>query len=110
MTHLSRLHIIEDNTAKRSVEITGTATIGRAIESDIVVDETTVSRRHALLSAQPEGGLVLIDLGSTNGSFVNGVQVPPDELVWLADGDVITLGRAMLRYNVAVLAMPIEAH
>lgn len=91
--------IIEDDGAKRAVEVTGTATIGRASDSDIVVNETTVSRCHALLFAQPEGRLVLIDLGSTNGSFVNGVQAPPGELVWLADGDVITLGRAMLCYH-----------
>src|SRR6266508_3202996 len=97
MTITSRLYITEDNRAGRIIEVTGMATIGRASDSDIVVDEATVSHRHALLSPQLEG-VVLIDLGSTNGSFVNGVQAPPDEVVWLADGDVITLGRGVLRY------------
>ncbi len=97
MTITSRLYITEDNRLGRTVEVTRMATIGRASDSDILVDETTVSHRHALLFPQPEG-VVLIDLGSTNGSFVNGVQAPPDEVVWLADGDVITLGRVVLRY------------
>ena len=97
MPSASRLYITEDDRLGRIIEVTGMATIGRASDSDIVVDEATVSHRHALLSLQPEG-IVLIDLGSTNGSFVNGVQAPPDEVVWLADGDVITLGRAVLRY------------
>jgi pSer/pThr/pTyr-binding forkhead associated (FHA) protein len=97
MSRASRLYITEDDRAGRIVEVTGMATIGRASDSDIVVDEATVSHRHALLSPLPEG-VVLIDLGSTNGSFVNGVQAPPDEVVWLADGDVIKLGCVVLRY------------
>jgi len=40
-----------------------------------------------------------MDLGSTNGTFVNDVQAPPDESVRLADGDVITLGQVVLRYH-----------
>jgi pSer/pThr/pTyr-binding forkhead associated (FHA) protein len=97
MTTASRLYITENHREGRIVEVAGIATIGRANDSDIVIDEATVSHRHALLSRQSEGA-VLIDLGSTNGSFVNGVQAPPDEVVWLADGDVITLGRVVLRY------------
>jgi pSer/pThr/pTyr-binding forkhead associated (FHA) protein len=97
MTVVSRLYITEDDRAGRIVEVTNMATIGRASDSDILVNEATVSHRHALLAPQPEG-VVLIDLGSTNGSFVNDVQAPPDEVVWLADGDVIRLGRVVLRY------------
>jgi len=97
MTKASRLYISENHREGRIVEVAGIATIGRASDSDIVIAESSVSKRHALLSRQPEG-LVLIDLGSTNGSFVNGVQAPPDEVVWLADGDVIALGSVVLRY------------
>ena len=97
MTRASRLYITQKDREGRIVEVAGFATIGRANDSDIVIDESSVSKRHALLSRQPEG-VVLIDLGSTNGSFVNGVQAPPDEVVWLAHGDVITLGDVALRY------------
>jgi pSer/pThr/pTyr-binding forkhead associated (FHA) protein len=100
MTITSRLYISEDNRAGRTIEVARMAIISRASDSDILVDEATVSHRHALLFPQPEG-VVLIDLGSTNGSFVNGAQAPPDEVVWLADGDVITLGRVVLRYLAA---------
>jgi pSer/pThr/pTyr-binding forkhead associated (FHA) protein len=108
MKLVSRLYITEDDRAGRIVEVTGMATIGRASDSDIPVDEATVSHRHALLLPQPEG-VVLIDLGSTNGSFVNGVQAPPDEMVWLADGDVITLGRVVLRYIAATSTLETNA-
>ena len=100
MTITPRLYITENHRAGRTVEVTRMAIIGRASDSDILVDEATVSQRHALLFPQPEG-VVLIDLGSTNGSFVNGVQAPPDEVVWLSDGDVITLGGVVLRYRAA---------
>ena len=49
--------------------------------------EASVSRRHALLIADP-GDSTVIDLDSTNGTFVNGVQAPPDEAVRIVDGDV----------------------
>jgi pSer/pThr/pTyr-binding forkhead associated (FHA) protein len=52
--------------------------------------DTNVSRKHA--EVRPEGaGFILSDLGSTNGTFVNGVRITQHEL---ADGDVITFGGA----------------
>src|SRR5207248_72932 len=59
----------------RRVSIEGEpVTIGRQAECDVVLDDTNVSRRHAEVRRQGDG-YVLVDLGSTNGSKVNGAQV-----------------------------------
>jgi len=100
MNQSPRIHIIEVGQSERSIELRGTATVGRETNNDIVLDEITVSRCHALLLARPEG-IALVDLESTNGTRVNDTCAPPDELVPLKDGDVITLGRVVLRYHAA---------
>ncbi|MEV5974066.1 FHA domain-containing protein [Streptomyces sp. NPDC051921] len=46
--------------------------IGRAADNDLVVDDLTVSRRHAELRAEPDGTYWIHDLGSHNGTFLNG--------------------------------------
>ena len=70
----------------------GTARIGRGTDNEIVLVDDRVSRRHGQLSAR-QGNLVFIDLGSTNGSFVNGTRVR--EIV-LGSGDVVRLGNSTL--------------
>ncbi len=62
-----------------------------------------VSRRQALLLRLPDGGLILRDLGSANGTQVNGVEVVPWADVPLRDGDTIAVG-AWTR--IAVRALP----
>jgi hypothetical protein len=62
--------------------------IGRDSDNDLVLLDARVSRWHGLLAAR-QGGLVYTDLGSTNGSFVNGVRVRE---VALGPGDVLQLG------------------
>jgi pSer/pThr/pTyr-binding forkhead associated (FHA) protein len=64
--------------------------IGRS-GADLEVDDRGVSRRHARLSRGPDGGWTLTDLGSTNGTFVNGVRV---RVARLRDGDEIRVGAA----------------
>jgi len=54
-------------------------TIGRAPSSDVVIDDPTVSAQHASLTKAPSG-YRLKDLGSTNGTQINGVSITDDEL------------------------------
>jgi hypothetical protein len=69
--------------------------IGRLSACDISIADPNVSRRHAEI--QPRGeNWVLVDLGSTNGTRVNGVRV--DEHV-LLDGDEITIGTATITFD-----------
>ena len=69
--------------------------IGRDLSNDIVINDPEISRRHARLYIQ-DGSFVLEDLGSTNGSSVNGQRLVspytlhPDEVITL--GERITLG------------------
>lgn len=70
-------------------------TIGRLTESVLVLEDPNVSRQHAEI--RPTGnGFVLADLGSTNGSKVNGVKV--SERV-LQDGDELTFGGTSFRFE-----------
>jgi adenylate cyclase len=70
-----------------------TLIVGRASSSDIPLLDPTISRRHAELSCAP-AGVRLRDLGSSNGTFVNGTRV---EAVTLVDGDVVTFGQVPFR-------------
>lgn len=72
-------------------------TLGRAPESGILLDDFTVSRRHAHLAPVPEGYLIR-DLGSLNGTYVNRERV--EERV-LADGDELRVGGFALVYRAA---------
>ena len=65
-------------------------TMGRAPRADFVVDAALVSRVHCRLTWAGDGDLELEDLGSTNGTFVNGRKV---QKVTLKDGDKLTVGR-----------------
>jgi len=75
----------------RSVPVAGTLVLGRGADADVQLPDTGVSRRHA----QVEGNR-LLDLGSTNGTRVNGTRVTEAELV---DGDRITLGSTEIVYR-----------
>ena len=69
--------------------------IGRLPESTLVLEDPNVSRQHAEI--RPSGtGFVLADLGSTNGSKVNGIKV--SERV-LQDGDELTFGGTTFRFE-----------
>jgi len=74
----------------------GVVTIGRRIGNDVVVEHADVSRRHAEV-LRVAGGWALQDLGSTNGTYVNGDLVVR---AGLSHGDRIELGPMILRYEV----------
>jgi len=73
-------------------------TIGRAPGVDFVVDAALVSRVHCRLTLSDTNELLLEDLGSTNGTFVNGEKVPK---AVLSDGDKVTVGRIEFVVNEA---------
>ena len=73
-------------------------TMGRAPRADFVVDAALVSRVHCRFVLNDSGALELEDLGSTNGTFVNGRKVTK---VTLNDGDRLTVGRVQFVVNAA---------
>jgi hypothetical protein len=73
--------------------IDGHATVGRSEESEIFLVDPSVSRNHAALTIEADGALVE-DLGSTNGTYLNGERVAKARLM---PGDVLTFGNTQMR-------------
>lgn len=73
----------------------GRLTIGRAPDSDVFLDDFTVSRHHATLTVTT-GGAVLEDMGSMNGTYVNRRRIEGAEE--LQDGDELQIGKFRLAY------------
>ena len=71
--------------------------IGRGVEADLRLLDAEVSRLHAELRRGPDGSVVLVDAGSTNGTLVN--DLPVDQ-VRLSDGDRIRVGGTTLTFRV----------
>lgn len=87
------LEIREPGREPRRIPVAGAPIrIGRGAECELVLRDSRVSRRHARLTAR-DGVLVLTDLGSTNGTMVNGHRV--NEVV-LGAGDRIEIGESTL--------------
>lgn len=64
----------------------------RDIHPEINLNDACVSHRHAKIQRQPDGTFALLDVGSTNGTRLNGVEIQPAVRTPLHDGDQITLG------------------
>jgi pSer/pThr/pTyr-binding forkhead associated (FHA) protein len=86
------------NMEGRYLLIEGVTKAGRHPESDIFLDDITVSRRHAEISHSAEGEFVLRDVGSLNGTYVNRERI---EEARLAPGDEVQIGKFKLVYLVA---------
>jgi DNA-binding NtrC family response regulator len=71
--------------------------IGTAKANDLVLADTSVSRHHVAIAPAPRGPMIR-DLGSTNGTFVSGVEV---ERAYLVPGAAILLGNTRLRFDAA---------
>jgi pSer/pThr/pTyr-binding forkhead associated (FHA) protein len=74
---------------------TDIVTVGRHPDSDIFLDDISVSRRHANFT-RTETGYVISDLGSLNGSYVNRDRIDTD--VALTGGDEVQIGKYRLIY------------
>jgi hypothetical protein len=84
-----------DNSDAPAIVLGRLTTIGRAPESDLCLTESSVSRRHAVVSIGPNGAFIE-DLRSINGVIVNRQRVRHARI---ADGDVIELGVRRFRFT-----------
>ncbi len=86
---------LQSTSGEHSVDITTgqTIVVGRAVTTDLPVYDPTVSRRHAELFHTAQG-LTVRDLGSSNGTFVNGIRVSE---MRVKDGDVVTFGKVAFK-------------
>jgi ABC-type multidrug transport system ATPase subunit/ABC-type transport system involved in multi-copper enzyme maturation permease subunit len=78
--------------------------IGRDAANDWHIDDLVVSRFHAEIVQNEQGGFDLVDLRSANGSFVNGVMIKRRELVI---GDLISIGNITRRFTSDGLDSPV---
>jgi FHA domain/Transglycosylase SLT domain/Bacterial Ig domain len=85
----ARLSILSPNQPEREVELCGEASVGRARDNLICIDDPAVSQYHAVIEDRGDG-FWLSDLDSTNGTTVNGEPVTRERK--LRDGDLISIG------------------
>jgi hypothetical protein len=79
---------------KHPLEGRGPWSVGRSQENDIVINDPNVSRRHARIS-RADGGFVVEDLGSTNGTLLDGAPIDRERI---EGGDELTFGQSTARF------------
>ena len=95
------------NIGDRQFPLVGkTFSLGRAKDNNVVFTSNKVSRRHALVHAQGGSEFSLVDLGSSNGTHLNGRRVVHP--VALQDGDVIQIGEESMVFRLETLRTPEE--
>ncbi len=102
------LSIIQSDGSERVFDLpTTTVTLGKTPENQVIISDTAISRQHA--SIEPRDGQYLFkDLGSLNGSFLNGQRLGREEVA-LKDGDLIAIGRTRLTFRLGQVAKAPEA-
>ncbi len=76
----------------------GSTAVGRGTDSAVFLDDITVSRVHAVLERRDDGSWFVRDVGSLNGTYVNGEQVDETKL---ASGDEVQIGKFKLTFFAA---------
>ena len=87
------LFVRSDTQQGKEFEVNDVVVMGRSDETDVVLDDPYASEFHLRLVAQ-DGGLMLHDLGSTNGTYVNGRRASAP--TQLRQGDTIQVGKTVL--------------
>lgn len=83
-------------------ELNATCSIGRSPDNSLQLADSEVSRRHALIQAQGEREFWIVDLGSANGTYVNGRRISQSER--LHNGDVIRIAKSELEFCTEILS------
>lgn len=92
---MARLHY-KRGKEEREIACSALMTVGRTPPNDIVIQHPKVSRSHAIIRMLKEGEYYLVDVGSTNGTFLNGRRVMTPVL--LKNGDAITVEDCALTF------------
>jgi pSer/pThr/pTyr-binding forkhead associated (FHA) protein len=90
------LVVVRGEEEGREIELTrAQVTMGRGVDNDLVFPDIACSRRHCILE-ELGGDFVIADLGSGNGTLVNGIRI---QRAVLGDGDEIEIGSTILQFN-----------
>ncbi len=99
---MSSITVQADGAEERFALEAAVVTIGRGLEADIRIKDIKASRRHCQVVKTPEG-FKLVDLGSGNGTFVNGIQVKEQPL---KTGDQIQVGQTVIVFDAGAQEEP----
>ena len=100
---MPRLIVLRGVDEGKQFELAGpTVSVGRHSSNTVALHDTQISRRHLELRAMP-GGYRLVDLGSGNGTLLNGHPVAE---ATLRVGDAISLGQSVLMYTCLLYTSP----
>ncbi len=108
---MASISILSDGVEQKYALQAAVVTIGRGLESDIRIKDIKASRRHFQIVNSPQG-FSCVDLGSGNGTFINGVQIKTQKL---APGDKIQVGATTITFmqgapaKTAPVAAPAQA-
>src|SRR5829696_6993415 len=102
-----QLRISSGPNAGQTVEVgDGDFTIGREAGNSLVLNDTNVSRKHASLKKLPDGRATLYDLGSSNGTLVNGQRI---QSTVLSGNEQVQIGDTVFTPVIATAAAPAAA-
>jgi hypothetical protein len=90
-----RIRITSGDDAGRVIEVSGDLVLGRSQEGPGRIPDPEASRSHARVYLDPDGGLAIEDLGSTNGTFVSGTRTAEPRA--LSPGDTLRVGQTTLQ-------------
>jgi adenylate cyclase len=86
-----------ESSAGESWAVGANSSIGRSLNNQVVLPESKVSRRHAIIHSQGQHEYWLVDLGSSNGTYLNGRRV--SQPTRLQDRDQVTIGDSRLTFR-----------
>lgn len=96
---MARIILITPDKQRTTYELDGRAiTVGRTPANSIRVEDGAASRKHCLIKAVGDAW-ILTDLGSANGTKVNGSRIAKHEEIDLSDGDRIKIGKTVLAFK-----------
>jgi pSer/pThr/pTyr-binding forkhead associated (FHA) protein len=96
---MAKLTVLTEGFTDRSFEVKPEkTTVGRLEENSVCIPEASVSSHHCELWLKGDD-VVVKDLGSTNGSFINELQLAADKEAILRPGQILRLGQVQLRFE-----------
>ncbi|MBW1915868.1 MAG: FHA domain-containing protein, partial [Deltaproteobacteria bacterium] len=104
-----KIFIMSGNDQGQSYEVEGDRmTIGRGSGNEVRIRETAVSRNHLRIVKKGSSYLIL-DLNSTNGTFVKGTPITPGEEIEVEEGIPVTLGKTLISIGKECQRIPRQA-
>ncbi len=99
------IQITDPDGKQRTTPVRGTLTIGRQVGNDLLLSDQRISRQHAAIACD-DAGCHITDLGSSNGTLLDGVKLPPNVETQLVPGAHCQIGP----FELTLIAEPVSPH